>query len=71
MKGLNDDEICDFVALTKDSPLSIRFLEFMPFSGKPRLYLRLHLLYFKRGEGGAGEERGVSIVLVSSQNLDD
>lgn len=33
MKGLNDDEILDFVALTKTLPLEVRFIEFMPFSG--------------------------------------
>ncbi|MFL9843967.1 GTP 3',8-cyclase MoaA [Flavobacterium rhizosphaerae] len=33
MKGLNDDEINDFIALTDKYPLEIRFIEFMPFSG--------------------------------------
>lgn len=33
MKGLNDDEILDFVALTETMPLEVRFIEFMPFSG--------------------------------------
>jgi len=33
MKGLNDDEILDFIAWTKDSPIEVRFIEFMPFSG--------------------------------------
>ena len=33
MRGMNEDEIVDFVALTKDLPLHIRFIEFMPFSG--------------------------------------
>lgn len=33
MKGLNDMEIVDFIAWTKDKPLEIRFIEFMPFSG--------------------------------------
>ncbi len=33
MKGLNDDEIIDFVAWTKDTPVHVRFIEFMPFSG--------------------------------------
>ena len=32
-KGLNDDEINDFIAWTKDEPLEVRFIEFMPFSG--------------------------------------
>lgn len=33
MKGLNDNEITDFIAWTKDHPIQIRFIEFMPFSG--------------------------------------
>jgi len=32
-KGLNDHEINDFIAWTKDEPLHVRFIEFMPFSG--------------------------------------
>lgn len=33
MKGLNDGEINDFIAWTKDAPVHVRFIEFMPFSG--------------------------------------
>jgi cyclic pyranopterin phosphate synthase len=33
IKGFNDNEIVDFVALTKDLPICIRFIEFMPFDG--------------------------------------
>lgn len=33
MKGLNGNEINDFIAWTKDAPIEIRFIEFMPFSG--------------------------------------
>lgn len=33
MKDLNDAELLDFVAWTKDSPVHVRFIEFMPFSG--------------------------------------
>lgn len=33
MKGLNDDEVVDFVKFTKDLPISARFIEFMPFDG--------------------------------------
>jgi cyclic pyranopterin phosphate synthase len=31
MKGLNDEEIVDFVNWTKDTPIHVRFIEFMPF----------------------------------------
>lgn len=33
MKGLNDSEINDFVAWTREVPVHVRFIEFMPFSG--------------------------------------
>ncbi|TCD02521.1 GTP 3',8-cyclase MoaA [Pedobacter psychroterrae] len=33
MKGLNDNEIRDFIDWTKHNPIQIRFIEFMPFSG--------------------------------------
>ena len=33
MRGVNDDEIIDFINLTKDLPVSVRFIEFMPFDG--------------------------------------
>ncbi len=33
MKGLNDSEILDFVTWTKDLPVQVRFIEFMPFDG--------------------------------------
>jgi cyclic pyranopterin phosphate synthase len=33
MKGLNDSEINDFVEWTKEQPVHVRFIEFMPFTG--------------------------------------
>ena len=33
MKDMNDDEILDFVEWTKDTPVHVRFIEFMPFQG--------------------------------------
>jgi GTP 3',8-cyclase len=33
MKGLNENEILDFVAWTKEQPVHVRFIEFMPFTG--------------------------------------
>jgi cyclic pyranopterin phosphate synthase len=33
MKDFNDNEINDFIAWTKHSPVQVRFIEFMPFSG--------------------------------------
>ena len=34
IKGLNDSEVLDFVEMSKDLPISIRFIEFMPFTGE-------------------------------------
>jgi GTP 3',8-cyclase len=33
IKNLNHDEIIDFVQWTKDEPVHVRFIEFMPFTG--------------------------------------
>lgn len=33
IKGVNDDEIVDFINWGKDKPISVRFIEFMPFDG--------------------------------------
>lgn len=33
MKGVNDNEIADFIKLTKHNSYKIRFIEFMPFDG--------------------------------------
>jgi cyclic pyranopterin phosphate synthase len=34
IKGFNDDEIIDLVKLTKELPINVRFIEFMPFIPK-------------------------------------
>lgn len=33
IKGTNDDEIAGFIELTRDMPIEIQFIEFMPFTG--------------------------------------
>ncbi|XP_075904795.1 molybdenum cofactor biosynthesis protein 1 isoform X3 [Nelusetta ayraudi] len=33
MRGLNEDELLDFVALTEKKPVEVRFIEYMPFDG--------------------------------------
>lgn len=33
MKNFNDNEICDFVGMTKERNVDVRFIEYMPFSG--------------------------------------
>ena len=32
MNGVNDDELGDFVELTRNDPINVRFIEFMPFN---------------------------------------
>ncbi|KAI9495219.1 hypothetical protein BDB00DRAFT_927661 [Zychaea mexicana] len=33
MRGTNDDQVLNFVAFTQDSPVTVRFIEYMPFDG--------------------------------------
>lgn len=33
MRGQNDDEIIDFIDFTRDRPIDVRFIEYMPFQG--------------------------------------
>jgi len=50
VKGLNDTEVPDFVEITRERDVSVRFIEFMPFTGpctrrtplaSPRQYRRI------------------------------
>jgi len=33
IRNVNDAEVLDFVEMTKSMPISVRFIEFMPFTG--------------------------------------
>lgn len=33
MRGLNEDELHNFVELTRDKDIDVRFIEYMPFEG--------------------------------------
>jgi cyclic pyranopterin phosphate synthase len=33
LRGVNDDELADFTAWTREAPLEVRFIEYMPFDG--------------------------------------
>lgn len=33
MRGVNDDELAEFAALTRDAAINVRFIEYMPFDG--------------------------------------
>jgi len=37
IKGLNDMEVSDFVELTKNEDITVRFIEYMPFEGTRNL----------------------------------
>jgi len=37
MKGVNEDELVDFVALTENKAVDVRFIEYMPFGGTSEL----------------------------------
>ncbi len=48
MRGVNDDEILHFVELTREHPVHVRFIEFMPFAGnhwgRDRVYTYAEML---------------------------
>ena len=44
IKGLNDDEVPDFVEMTRDKDISVRFIEFMPFTGSYKYCTGFRLL---------------------------
>lgn len=41
IKDLNDAEVPDFVEMTREKNISVRFIEFMPFTGPCRHRARL------------------------------
>lgn len=48
MRGINDDELLRFVELTREHPVHVRFIEFMPFAGngwgRERVYTYAEML---------------------------
>lgn len=43
MKGINDDEIRDFISLTLDRPLHVRFIEYMPIGSASESWRKSYL----------------------------
>jgi cyclic pyranopterin phosphate synthase len=41
LRGVNDDEADDFIALTKDRPIHVRFIEWMPLGASDQADLRV------------------------------
>jgi len=41
LRGTNDDEVDDFIALTKDRPIYVRFIEYMPLGAADHANLRV------------------------------
>ena len=41
LRGTNDDEVEDFLALTKDQPIHVRFIEYMPLGAEDHASLRV------------------------------
>jgi len=48
IKDLNDAEVLDFVELTKDKPIEVRFIEFMPFDGTLPDLMEVLLLTYRK-----------------------
>lgn len=55
LRGVNDTEILDFVALTEKMPIDVRFIEYMPFDGnkwsKTRMFSYFEMLDAIRTSG--------------------
>lgn len=43
MKGINDDEIIDFITLTQDNDINVRFIEYMPIGHSDSRWKNLYL----------------------------
>jgi cyclic pyranopterin phosphate synthase len=56
MRGVNEDEILDFVELTKDAPINVRFIEYMPFDGN--VWSRNKMVPYKEMMERAAEKFG-------------
>ena len=56
MKGINETEVLDFIKLTLDQPLHVRFIEYMPIGDHDRQYRDhyLPLSYIEETAAGAG-----------------
>ena len=54
IRGMNDGEVLDFTEMTRDRPVSVRFIEFMPFTGTTpaALHPTLSLTVFIRQQVG-------------------
>ncbi|RZM24124.1 MAG: GTP 3',8-cyclase MoaA [Pedobacter sp.] len=66
MKGLNDNEIKDFIEWTRHHPVQIRFIEFMPFSGNKWTSNKL----FSLDEILAAVERDFTVLPVKAEPHD-
>jgi len=45
MRNLNDDEIIDFVEFVRDKPITVRFIEYMPFSSSKDNFHKFFVSY--------------------------
>lgn len=54
MRGFNEDELLGFVDFTKDLPLDVRFIEYMPFDGKQSCFEGLHGMEYALDIGESG-----------------
>ncbi len=61
MRGQNEDELLDFVELTRRAPLNVRFIEYMPFDGnvwaEPKMVTYAQMLEGIRAAYPQGLER--------------
>lgn len=73
MKNINDEEVIDFVDFVKDTPMNVRFIEFMPFGNnhwnydsfigwneiKSRIESKYRLLELPSGQNNVAKDFGI------------
>ena len=74
MRGINDDEMGDFVELTRHKSINVRFIEYMPFDGnvwaEPKMVTYRQMLdavqqHFPNGLQRMQVKPGLAIVVLS------
>ncbi|EZH74720.1 molybdenum cofactor biosynthesis protein MoeA [Aquimarina atlantica] len=68
MKGFNDDEVIDFINLSKNLPVHVRFIEFMPFDGNQWNMERLVSLQEILSKVHSNFEKNVIVKLYDAPN---
>jgi len=69
MRNFNEDEIIDFIELTRENPIEVRFLEYMPFEGNK--WSRLKVATLKDIENSMEKHYGEKIKRLPPESIHD